>query len=192
MIDWLDSIDRLIYTVINNDWTAPFFDCAMPLITDQETGVFLILAILTVFAVLGGRKGKIAAIAAILTVAFIDPVGHYLLKPLFARARPCHLEIGRLLVECGSGFSMPSLHAANSFGVFSALTVRYRWKVVPFLIIPIAVGYSRIYVGVHWPGDVLAGFIFGAAVGITFGLATDKLVSKYLPKKKAIVDGIVQ
>ncbi|HDR91170.1 MAG TPA: phosphatase PAP2 family protein [candidate division Zixibacteria bacterium] len=104
-------------------------------------------------------------IATIIAIAIIDLVGAHVFKPLIARPRPCHLEIGRLLVRCGTGYAMPSLHAANTFGVFTPIVWRYKWKAAPLYIISILVSYSRIYVGVHWPLDVVVGMLWGVAVG---------------------------
>lgn len=172
------ELDRSIYFLINTKWSNEFFDWLMPLVTNQEGGIFVLLGILLAFAVLGGRKGRITAIGCVIAVALIDPVGGQILKPLLARPRPCHLEIGRLLVDCGSGYAMPSLHSANTFGIITPLVWRYKWKAAPLFLISIIVSYSRIYVGVHWPMDVLAGMALGILAGLLVSLGFFGIMDK--------------
>ncbi len=169
MLNFLHKIDMSMFEAMNGRWISPFLDRFMTLVTNQETGILIVIAILLLFAVLGSKKGRVAALSVVLAYGIIDSVGHYILKPLFGRPRPCHLEIGRLLVDCGSGLSMPSLHAAASFGIFTALITHYGWRTAPFYILAACVAYSRVYVGVHWPFDIFAGALYGAAVG--FGMA---------------------
>ncbi len=147
----------------------------MPLLTDQNAGILVLLGILAVIGILGQKRGRIAILAALAAVMIIDPFGGYILKPLFARARPCHLEIGRLIVQCGSGYAMPSLHAANCFGAFVPVVIAYRWKAAPLLILAFGIAYSRVYVGVHWPMDVLMGSIYGVGVGAFAGWAVNRI-----------------
>jgi undecaprenyl-diphosphatase len=146
----------------------------MPLITNQEAGIFVLLGILFVIFFLCGKKGKLAFAAALLTVALLDPVCHYLAKPFIARPRPCQLGVARLLVECGSGYSMPSLHAANAFGIMTAVVARLGKRASFLYILPVAVAYSRMYVGVHWFFDV----VVGAALGVAVGLLVSNSINK--------------
>ncbi|HHS49672.1 MAG TPA: phosphatase PAP2 family protein [candidate division Zixibacteria bacterium] len=174
-MNFFRNIDLAIFAIINERWTTPALDSFMIHATNQETGILIILAILVIFAVLGRRKGRIAAVSALLSFAVIDPLGHYVIKRIIARPRPCHLDIGRLLVSCGGGFAMPSLHSAASFGIFTAIVFHYGAKSAPLYLLALVVAYSRVYVGVHWPTDVLVGALYGTAVGLAFVAASKRI-----------------
>ena len=166
MLKSLATLDRTLYLILNSLWTSPFLDRLMPIVTNQEIGILFLLAIFALTAVFARREGRIAVAGAVASYAIIDPFGHYVLKEIIARPRPCHLELGRLLVDCGGGYAMPSLHAAASMGVFLSLVLRLGPKWSPLILLSLLVGYSRIYVGVHWPADFLAGICYGAAVAV--------------------------
>jgi undecaprenyl-diphosphatase len=76
----------------------------------------------------------------------------------------------RLLVQCGSGYSFPSTHATNHFAfalfMIGTLAQRYRWIVAPLIIWAAAIAYAQVYVGVHYPFDVLCGALLGSSIGI--------------------------
>ena len=100
--------------------------------------------------------------------------GTNLLKAIFHRTRPCHVHLDvHLLAGCTRSFSLPSNHASNMFAVAAVgwLALRRgRWA-LPALAA--AVAYSRIYLGVHYPSDVIAGALWGVVAGwVCFHVAT--------------------
>jgi len=124
-----------------------------------------------------GKKSILLIIAVIaLMIVFTDQITN-LFKHGFERLRPCHVEglIDHMRIVrkgCGGQFGFFSGHASNSMAVaiFAGLMLKKRSKYwIYFLIVwAIVMGYSRIYVGVHYPLDVLCGFIFGAISGLIF------------------------
>jgi undecaprenyl-diphosphatase len=116
-------------------------------------------------------------------------VSSSLLKNLVERVRPCNvLEHVNILVNCTESFSFPSSHAVNNFAAavfFSMLFSKYR---VWFYTVAVLQAFSRPYVGVHYPSDVLGGAIIGAAIGYLFGFITIKINSYFDQKKTQITD----
>ncbi len=123
------------------------------------------------------RKAIPTVVMAWLALGITDGIGAWLLKPLFQRTRPCYaLEIGtfRQLLPAGHSGSMPSLHAANAFAFALLLALQWPALGIPSLALALLIGISRIYVGVHWPSDVVAGAIWGSAVTILLWLLRNK------------------
>lgn len=133
------------------------------------------------------KRTFIILIGIALTILFADQLASGLMKPLFGRLRPCHepaLEgLVYLAKGCGGKYGFVSSHAANTFGVamFLWLTFKdlYRWVAIMFVWAAI-VSYSRIYLGVHYPLDI----IFGGAVGIGSAWVAYALLEKVVLKKK--------
>lgn len=161
----LPEIDLLLFSLINQDVHNGFFDIVMPFITKNAWALFLPLFLWCFF-----RDRKAATLAILLGIAsflLADWISNSL-KYFFSRPRPCaELEGVRLLVGCGKSFSMPSNHAVNAFAFatpFIALRgIRLRYL---FLAVAATVGFSRVYVGVHYPSDVAVGALLGVIVSV--------------------------
>lgn len=166
MISWLDGIDKSLFHFINGTLSNPLFDVLMPIITNQNYWVFPILILISVLILKGGKRGKIAAGILIISVAATDVIAAQIIKPWVGRLRPSHAmtESINLLVGKGGKYSFVSNHAANMFSAAAVLTYYYStWKKFLFTM-AVIVALSRIYVGVHYPGDVIIGGLFGYGV----------------------------
>ncbi len=162
-MDFLNALDVKLFYFINRGLENNFFDLIMPIITNvRYWRIPLIIIFLSLF-IWGDKKGKKTFLLCLITLILSDQVSSSLLKPLFHRLRPYKvLDNVHKLVGSG-GFSLPSSHAANIFSMAMVITYIWRRAWIAFLVFGIAVvvGFSRVYVGVHYPLDVAAGVIVG-------------------------------
>jgi len=183
MIAALLDADRALFALLNGqDWPG-WMDAFFVFITEDE-GLALRLIVLALFAFLVARRPtRRRALWLILLLALSDFLNSSVLKDLFGRARPCHdpLEGLRLLVDCGPGFSFPSSHAANmgAVGIFLFRGMESWRGRAPVLLLTILVAYSRVHVGVHWPLDVAAGYLFGGLLALALETGLRRLPTRY-------------
>jgi undecaprenyl-diphosphatase len=179
----MTDLNRFLFRLVNDAWTIPALDpCLIFLGRINDYGVVW-LVLLGALAALGGKTGRWAALAG-LAALVAGLASSEVLKSLVMQPRPfLSLPDVRLLVSPPSSYSFPSVNATYAFAASSgaSLTARRLLGRLPvwgwgFLALAVAVSYSRVYVGVHYPGDVLGGAIIGmsigwlvASVGIGFG-----------------------
>lgn len=167
MSDVLSRFDTDAFFFLNRSLQNPILDSVMPFVTDLARQPWIVAG--SVFAIIwmlarGSREVRIAALMLVATIIVSDQVSSALVKALVARPRPCHALLGvHLLVGCGSGYSFPSSHAVNNFA--GALVLAYFIPRATAWLFGFAatVAFSRIYVGVHYPSDVLGGAAIGLA-----------------------------
>ena len=184
MIEFLYSIDVNIFYFINQTLSSKFLDKFFLIITDVKHWYITYLLLWLTLFIKGRRIGKIAAVGAIILIAFSDQVSSNFLKDLITRIRPCNaLENVKLLLSCKGSYSFPSSHAVNNFALavfMLRLFPKYKWIL---LITASFVALSRPYLGLHYPSDILGGAVIGAIIGYIFAAAALKL-DKYFDKRK--------
>ncbi len=166
MIDFLYSVDVAIFRFINSGLANPITDKLMPFITDV-THWYLVYVMLWFIILFKGGKYRIGlAIGMIILVICSDQISSNLLKNLFDRPRPCKvLENVHLLVTCTDSFSFPSSHAVNNFAAAMFFTIFYRHLKWILFSVATLMALSRIFVGVHYPSDVVGGALIGILIG---------------------------
>lgn len=173
------SLDKRLFYLVNLGTQNPIFDRLMPFVTDFNNWWIPIVIAWLALIIWGGSRGRTVALLIIFTVALSDQASSHLLKPLIKRIRPCNaLSNVHLLVNCTQSYSFPSSHAANIFAAATLFSNNYRKYTPYFLIFALMIAYSRIYVGVHYPLDVLAGILVGiscAVVVLFLGLVAKKI-----------------
>lgn len=160
---------------INRDLANPFFDMLMPLLREKYFWIWLYV-LLIFLAVKNDRRWLMFILLGLATFALCDFTSASLIKPFVQRVRPCNdVRIGQLVrqvVSCGSGYSFVSSHAANHFGlamVFGNYLKRFYPKpfIMPlFLVWAGSIAFAQVYVGVHYPLDVVCGALLGIVIGI--------------------------
>ncbi|MFH0921876.1 MAG: phosphatase PAP2 family protein [Fibrobacterota bacterium] len=182
MLEHLFALDRALFFLIHRGLANRFFDLIFPVITN---GVFWIAP-----AILGAalfwkqdpRRAPRVLLLALLLITVTDPLSSRAIKSQFKRFRPCDpragLENVHSLIGTRTSPSFPSSHAVNSFALASFFAFLYprRRVITTGAIIAALVGFSRVYVGVHFPGDVAAGALMGVGLGLGFAVLAKKTV----------------
>ena len=184
----MSGLDLHLFQVINGDLSNAVFDSLMPFITDPGPFIIPLTLIGIGLVVWGGWKGRLLVVMALLLLVVSNAVSEQL-KQLFQRPRPClALETVRLLVGCSkTNFSFPSSHASNITAQALLFAFFYRPIAVPLFLVVAGVGYSRVYVGVHYPLDVVGGILVGLACGALFIFLTRE-IERRLPKRQPTSD----
>ena len=165
----ISEIDRQLFVLINQKWHLPILDIIFPILTREDNSQW-ILAVIAIFCIWrGNRYLRNTALLAIIALVIGDALTQSI-KEIVGRFRPfMSMESTRLLIGAGASYSFPSGHASSMFSAVLVIIWRHRkQKIVSFclLVLALLVAYSRIYVGVHYPVDVLAGILVGIFAGI--------------------------
>ena len=194
MIGW----DLDLFWHINRDWTHPVLDWLMPVLSAIELWMPILGVILILIAWRGGAKARWMLIAITLAIVFSDAVVGRTLKKTFDRVRPRDQMSGVMIRDVAKvkpkvlalfqaptlktsvvkkvpleGNSLPSNHTMNLFAVATVIALFFRRWGLPMYGLAAAVAYSRVYVGAHWPSDIVPSI----ALGLINGWAAVAVVS---------------
>lgn len=189
MIENLVNLDKKIFLVLNH-FATPGMDPVMRFLSGTVPWILFIIGFLIVLSQHSWtrfrRRNLIMLGSLILAYAISEQASVHLFKEVFMRLRPCHEpSLGgtvRLVADhCGGQFGFVSTHATNSFtlAILSALLIRRRWWTFSVFFWAAVISYSRIYVGVHYPGDVLGGMILGLITGSAAYLLSRWILARY-------------
>ena len=182
MADFLYQIDLSIFYFFNHTIACGFLDKFFSIITNIHSWYLTYLLLIGILLTKGGKKGRLAVLVIILAILFSDQFGD-LIKNLLQRIRPCNaLDDVRKIIGCAGGFSFPSNHAVNNFTAAFFFYKLYPNLKIPLFITAALIALSRVYLGVHYPSDILGGAIIGSAIGYLFGIGALKML-EYLEKK---------
>jgi len=177
------ELDLRLFHFLNQVLVHPWLDVLMPIATHPATWAVALGLGAIYLAVRQGDRGRRTIVAVLLALALGDFVAAQLLKPAFHRLRPCHDSVEvRNPGRCGGRYGFPSNHATNAASVSAALGTFYPVTLVATVPLALLVGWSRIYLGVHYPADVVAGFLLGAMVGVLVAMIVLSLRRSRLPE----------
>lgn len=194
----IQTLDTQLLLFVNHNIANPVFDVLMPALTLR--GYLLVIPFLLAMLLRAAKQKNdrdttyLAAAFWTLLISccavFFAEWAEYMVKHAVARIRPCHVIQGvRLIVACPSSYSMPSGHALSSFAFALPLFYLTReyialiWRLYP-LALASMVAFSRIYLGVHYPTDVLAGAFLGALIGLVLSVVYQAIVTEEIVKWK--------
>jgi membrane-associated phospholipid phosphatase len=167
------QFDYWLFAKINQQWTSNFLDILFPLLREAEIWVPFYLFLLLYATLNFGKKGWWWSLALIMTVIISDLISSSLIKNTIFRLRPCHepqlaQTVRLLVIYCPQSSSFTSSHACNHFAIsmFIFLTLRKISRGWRFIFVWAAlISYAQVYVGVHYPLDILGGTIVGCCIG---------------------------
>lgn len=176
MLETVKYWDTFYFNLINQGIANPFFDIILPFLRNKLTWIPLyILVIVFCIKKYGLKQGLIFIGGMLLCIAISDGTAN-LFKNYFQRLRPCHVvETAIMLVDCGSGKSFISAHATNHFALASfwiTAFFQYKWLKSIALTWAFLISFSQIYVGVHYPLDIIVGSFVGTFIGTWLAYAS--------------------
>jgi len=181
MVSFLSSLDTTLFYLVNGRGQNYFFDWFMPFMTDLKNFTY-VLAVLAGWVLIKERKAGVLLLLFVgLTLTLTDQFSSHLLKGWVGRVRPCHVLQGvHLLTDCNTSHSFPSSHAGNIFA--AAFFLSQPLKGLSPLLYGIAalVGYSRVYIGIHYPFDIVGGAGIGLLIAWPMRWLKDRTVRRWV------------
>ncbi len=200
MIEFLNKLDTDLFLFLNS-FHSPFWDKVMLFMSKRWEWIPLYL-LLAGWVIYKFRwKSVVIFVVVALLIISSDQVS-VLFKELFQRLRPCHNPGIQNLIHmvndyCGKKYGFVSNHAANTFTLasFTSFLFRNKWYSLFIFFWAALVSYSRVYLGVHYPGDILGGMLLGAGLGILFFWLYSRLISspvyaKLIPGNQKGLNGV--
>jgi undecaprenyl-diphosphatase len=186
MVEQLEKLDQELFVYLNGQH-SPFWDVIMVYTSNKYFWIPFYLLLIGYIVYRYRMQSIPMLLMAVVAVGLADYVASGIFKPYFARLRPCHdPEISALvnLVQgCGGKFGFLSSHASTGFAlaVFFNLILSDRYLAFKLVLITwaVVVSYSRIYLGVHYPGDILGGALVGALMALLSAYGYRYWLTKY-------------
>lgn len=189
MIEYLSSLDNQLMLLLNGYHTG-FMDRAMMMFTGRFIWIPMYIALFVVLVrTFRGRTLIFYLVGIALTITLADQLCATVIRPLVGRLRPSNLEnpLSQFVYIVnsyrGGAYGFPSCHAANSFALAAFVTLVFRNRLISYVVVAWAIvnSYSRLYLGVHYPGDLLV----GAMIGISIAYGCYRL-SRYFIKETSV------
>ena len=184
----LDQWDKWLFVQLNGRLTNPVFDAVLPYFRNSVFWAPLYIFLLVFIMLNYGRRGWWWSLGFICTVALADLAGARIFKEGFERLRPCqdpsfYPYVRLLLKQCSGSFSFTSNHAANHFGMATFISLTFypvlgRWVYISYLW-AVFIAYAQVYVGVHYPLDVLGGGALGTLAGLLTAWVVNNKVGSF-------------
>lgn len=181
MISFIRAADIFIFHLINGRGQNSLFDWFMPFMTNLNNFTYFLLA-LALWILWRERKGGVAFVVFVgILLTITDLFSSYWLKDWVGRVRPCHvLENVHLLTDCNTSYSFPSSHAVNIFATVFFLSQPLKRLSPLFYGIAGVVGYSRVYIGIHYPLDVIGGAAIGLLIAWPMRWLKDRVLARWI------------
>ena len=190
MIDWLIDLDKQLFIFLNS-FHNEFWDNLMVWITGKKSWYPLYGLIISFVFIKFKKERWFIFITIALLISTTEWITSGVAKPFFERLRPCNEPslsgVIHHITGCGKRFSFFSAHASNTFALATLLflmlkTIKLKWIGILLIIWSIIISYSRVYVGVHYPLDIVGGMLCGWLLGIAYyklyQFSIDKLLHK--------------
>lgn len=191
-------IDLQLYLLINQEWRTPLFDYLMPIFSSMGV-LFAILGAAIIIAFIKGGKRQLILFLVLFAGMGMSDFTTNLIKKQVGRVRPLNAVAGTFYQEGNQwmnrpatyeqtkerGTSYPSAHSSNSMCL--AVLVLLLWPALKKwpLILPLLVGYSRVYLGKHYPTDILAGWLWGIVIAGMIWLIWNEIEKRFLPSDES-------
>jgi len=168
------QFDEWLFSLLNGTFRADFLDSIAPMWRNKYFWVPFYLFILAIVGINFRKRFLPFVLFAVLTITVADTISSRVIKPLVKRDRPCRAEHLQkpavVLISCGGGYSFTSSHATNHFAIacFFIFTIGgiFTYTRGLFLLWAASISYGQIYVGVHYPLDIIVGGLIGSLIGL--------------------------
>ncbi|MBN2381898.1 phosphatase PAP2 family protein [bacterium] len=195
-------LDHHLFFMINHDLVNPVFDRIMPIISEPNWFILPIIILIYYCIKHYGRTGYILLVLTVLAIITSETATSRVFKPQLTRIRPCN-QMGNVHLyvhdrwqwtpeheihayKPARSYSCPSAHAANTFTLATLWTVFLGGWAWLFFLLAVAVSFSRVYLGVHFPLDVIAGALLGIYLGLFWNVLLRELATTWPWLKKSL------
>ncbi len=183
-VNWILDFDKRAFLAINSLSGHYPLDKVMIILSAHWPWMVIVAAYLVGILINRNAVRLRAFVWIAATVGLSDVIAAYFLKPYFGRVRPCKVEeLARIVDGCAGVYGFPSNHAANA-ACFAVLWLRFYGVTQGTIACLLAffVGLSRVYLGVHYPADILAGFLYGMALALMSSFGFEKMRQTFSQK----------